>query len=89
MNKKMLFWSVSLLTAAVVPTAVVLKVQNTQLVNNEIEAINIAKNQQMNQGFDLKFFRLHSMAWWSKWSNCTFECFCFFTLSRSFIYCNG
>ena len=54
MNKKMLFWSVSLLTAAVVPTAVVLKVQNTQLVNNEIEAINIAKNQQMNQGFDLK-----------------------------------
>ena len=54
MNKKMLFWSASLLTAAVVPTAVVLKVQNTQLVNNEIEAINIAKNQQMNQGFDLK-----------------------------------
>ena len=54
MNKKMLFWSASLLTAAVVPTAIVLKVQNNQLVNNEIEAINIAKNQQMNQGFDLK-----------------------------------
>lgn len=54
MNKKMLFWSASLLTAAVIPTAIVLKVQNNQLVNNEIEAINIAKNQQMNQGFDLK-----------------------------------
>ena len=54
MSKKILFLSTSLLTATVASTAIVLNFQDNQAIDDKLEAFNIAKNQEMNQSFDLK-----------------------------------
>ena len=54
MSKQRLFLSTSLLSATVVATAIVLNFQTNQTIDDKIEAFNIAKNQEMNQSFDLK-----------------------------------
>ena len=54
MSKKKLFLSTSLLSATVVATAIVLNFQTNQAIDDKLEAFNIAKNQEMNQSFDLK-----------------------------------
>lgn len=54
MSKKILFLSTSLLTATLASTAIVLNFQDNQAIDDKLEAFNIAKNQEMNQSFDLK-----------------------------------